>query len=114
MLNTSLTNILPYSQQMKGASWSGYAISTTVNSGTAPDGSDTAATVSSTSSTTPGYVIDQAPNPALYDQSTVTASVYLRSLSGTIPITVWIVEAVGASVPVAVLLDSQLAVYRVP
>jgi RHS repeat-associated protein len=50
---------------------------TAVNTDTAPDGTHTAATL------TPGsgqaYVDDYIANPSLYDQQTVTASVYLRT-----------------------------------
>ncbi len=84
---TTLTNLLPYSQQINGASWNVVAGSVKVSSDTAPDGSDTAGTLIGASwgpnNEYPAYVVDNVPNPALYDGQTVTASVYMRSPTGT-------------------------------
>ncbi|WP_083808423.1 phage head spike fiber domain-containing protein [Granulicella tundricola] len=80
-INTSFTNLLPYSQTPTGPSWSGQTITTATNSTTAPDGSITAAQISATGADS--YLVDSAANPGLYDGATVTGSVYLRSTGGS-------------------------------
>nr|WP_246302146.1 RHS repeat-associated core domain-containing protein [Granulicella arctica] len=79
-----LTNLLPNSQQLNGPSWGIANGSLSLNSATAPDGTTTAATLTASASSPDTFAIDNAPNPSLYDEQTVTGSVYLRVASGTL------------------------------
>ena len=76
-------NILPNSQNLSGANWGMASGSCSVNAATAVDGTNTAAICTSQSTSTDSYLRATVPNPSLYDGETVTASVYLRSISGT-------------------------------
>jgi RHS repeat-associated protein len=84
------TNILPNSQATNGPSWVDSNGTVTVNSDTAPDGTQTASTFSSTGPT--AWILGNVANPSLYDQQTVTASVYLRSPSGTMPFNIALIQ----------------------
>ncbi len=86
---SELTNILPNSQQLNGPSWGVVNGSLSINSAVAPDGTSTAATVTATA---PAYVIDDVPNPSLYDEQTVTGSVYLRVPSGTLNTNIYLIN----------------------
>jgi len=79
-----LSNILPNSQQLSGPSWAVTNGSATVNSGAAPDGTTTAATITALSASKNTYVTDAVPNPSLYDSEYVSGSIYLRVASGTL------------------------------
>ena len=76
-------NILPNSQNLSGANWGMASGSCSTNAATAVDGTNTAAICTSQSTSTDSYLRATVPNPSLYDGETVTASVYLRSISGT-------------------------------
>jgi len=105
---TSLTNLLPYSQQITGASWGISQASVTNNSDAAPDGSHTAATVNANSNSSDTYVADNVANPALYDQETVTGSVYVRSTSGTMSTKLFLVQVSTAGWNIAASTDVTL------
>ena len=89
-MGTSLTNVLPYSQQPNGSSWIIVNGSANINSDAAPDGTQTAATLVADTGGT--IFVDNAANPALLDGATVTASVYLRSTSGPQTIALYLVD----------------------
>jgi RHS repeat-associated protein len=75
----TVTNFLPYSQRLTTSTW-GVAAGTMIdNSATAPDGTNTAGTVTSSGD---NYFVDSVPNPAPYGGLPVTGSVWLRSPSG--------------------------------
>jgi RHS repeat-associated protein len=95
---TNLTNLLTYSQKEDGPTWASYQTTFVVNAAVAPDGSHTAAIA--TGQPTGGYFINVNPLPALYNLQTVTASIYLRSHSGTPQnITMWITEQDASGYP---------------
>jgi RHS repeat-associated protein len=79
----NLTNILPYSQQLSGASWGTSGVILANNALAAPDGSITAAQMTGPQGATDAYITNDVPNPSLYDAATVTGSVFLRCPSGT-------------------------------
>jgi RHS repeat-associated protein len=87
-----LTNILPNSQGMNGPAWSVANGSAAANTGTAPDGTNTAATVTATASSPDTYTVANVPNPSLYDGETVTVSVYARVASGTLNMPLFILN----------------------
>lgn len=79
---TSLTNILPYSQQPSGVSWrNSYNMNGRANALTAPDETQTGYEATAVGGV--GWLTDDIPYPALYNSQTVTGSVYLRVPSGT-------------------------------
>lgn len=92
VVGQELKNILPNSEQLSGPSWGVAAGSITTNSGTAPDGSRTAATLTSAASSTDSYVVDSVPNPSYYDGQTMTGSVYLRVPSGSLNTNIYLVN----------------------
>jgi RHS repeat-associated protein len=108
-----LTNLLPNSQQLNGPSWGVAYGSTTLSSATAPDGTMTAATVTAATNSPGTYAVDVVPNPSLYDEETVTASVYLRVASGTLNTGIYLVnvgtagQTFPASLPVALTTTWQ-------
>jgi hypothetical protein len=84
------TNILSNSQMLNGPSWMTADMNpvTVDTQNPAPDGSFTAAVVTAIASAPAGetlnpYLINVVPNPSLYDQQVVTASIYLRTTNGT-------------------------------
>jgi RHS repeat-associated protein len=80
--STNLTNILEYSQQPNGQTWfETYQFPGVANSVVAPDGSETG--YQATAQGGSGWLTNDVTNPPLYDNATVTASVYLRVPSGT-------------------------------
>ncbi|WP_158942887.1 RHS repeat-associated core domain-containing protein [Granulicella sp. S190] len=85
-----LTNILPSSQQLNGPGWQTQFGTVAVNAATAPDGSTTAGIFTADSTATDSYISDFVANPSLYDNQTVTASVYLRVASGTLNTTLFL------------------------
>jgi RHS repeat-associated protein len=87
-----ITNFLPYSQQLNGSSWAGNADSVTLNAGTAPNGTNTAATVTAVAGSTDTYVLDNVQNPAPYSGQPMTSSVWLRTTSGTQKLNLYLVE----------------------
>ena len=75
----TVTNFLPYSQRLTASTW-GMAYSTVIdNSAAAPDGTNTAATVTANSDS---WFVDNVPNPAPYSGLPVTGSIWMRSPSG--------------------------------
>lgn len=85
-----LTNVLQSSEQVNGPGW-GIANGTlTVNSATAPDGTTTGATITANSSDS--YVLASVPNPSLYDNETVTGSIYLKVGGGTQNLNLYLVN----------------------
>jgi RHS repeat-associated protein len=93
----NLTNILPFSQQPNGSSWeppgSGSVALYTVS---APDGTNTGATLTAASGSTDTNIIDTVPDPSLYDGAKLTASVYLRaSVPQNINLYLWDISAAG-------------------
>jgi RHS repeat-associated protein len=92
-IGTGLTNILPNSQNLNGSSWALVNGTAAVNSDVAPDGTQTAATITDTASGT--TLANYVANPSLYDGQTITTSVYLRSTSGPQTITMLLVDHDG-------------------
>ncbi len=70
--------MLQSSQQLGGPGWGVANAFWTPNGSTAPNGTQTAALVTANNGATDAYAIDYVPNPSLYDNQTVTGSVYLR------------------------------------
>lgn len=85
-----LVNILPSSQQTNGPGWGLANGSMVLNNAIAPDGTATATTITADPTTTDAYIGDAVPNPSLYDQQTVTGSVYLRAASGSLNINLYL------------------------
>jgi RHS repeat-associated protein len=77
---TTLTNFLPYSQRLTGTTW-GINASASDNSATAPDGTNTAATVTAT--TNDSFIVNSVRSPAPYSGQAVTASIWMRSPGST-------------------------------
>jgi len=77
----TVTNFLPYSQRLTASTWVTTTTSIADNSGPAPDGSNTAATITATDPTD-SYVVGFVPNPAPLSGLSMTASVWLRSPNG--------------------------------
>jgi YD repeat-containing protein len=94
---TSVTNFLPYSQQTAGVTWGLSATLSAPNSGTAPDGSQTATTITANNGSGFAYVYDKVLNPSPYNQQVVTESVFLKTTSGSFTISIWFGEASGGS-----------------
>ncbi|WP_216843106.1 hypothetical protein, partial [Granulicella sp. S190] len=78
----TITNFLPYSQRLTASTWAFENGSAIDNSATAPDGSQTAATVTANSGSSAGWFVDTIPNPAPYSGVAITGSVWLRSTVG--------------------------------
>lgn len=103
-----LTNILLSSQQVIGPSWGAVNSAIVNNSATAPDGTMTASTVTANTGSTDSYVANGVPNPSLYDNQTVTGSVYLRVPSGPLNTNLFLVNigesgfSLAANVPITV------------
>ena len=93
---TSVTNFLPYSQNPASSSWQQNESSTAINTGTAPDGTNTAATVTTQSGTSGTWILDSVANPAPFDQQQITASIYVRAAS-TFSTNLQIVEWYGGN-----------------
>ncbi len=74
----TVTNFLPYSQRLTTARWQRTAVTVTDNSGTAPDGTNTAATLTAYPGNSDAALTAVMPNPAL-SGATVTGSVWLRA-----------------------------------
>jgi RHS repeat-associated protein len=108
-----MTNLLPSSQQLSGPSWGIANAAASANSAAAPDGTQTAATLTANSGSTDSYVTNSVPNPSLYDSQTVTGSVYLRVPSGTLNTTLFLINvgengfSIPASVPITVTTSWQ-------
>ena len=107
------TNILPSSQQIGGAGWSIVNGTVTGTSSSAPDGTNTASTLTASSSanTSNGgsYVADYASNPMQHNASTqITASVYLRVASGTQTVNLYLGESTPGSGYINSLLSAPL------
>src|SRR6185437_5855382 len=92
VVGQELKNILPNSQQLSGPSWGVANGSIATNSGVAPDGSQTAATLTSAAGSTDSFVVDGVPNPSYYDGQTMTASVYLRVPSGSLNTNIYMIN----------------------
>jgi RHS repeat-associated protein len=92
----SVTNFLPYSQRFTASTWGVASGTVTDNSAVAPDGSNTAATVTANSGSSDNYLVDTVQNPAPYSSSPVTGSVWVRSPSGSQSILLTLIE-IGAS-----------------
>jgi RHS repeat-associated protein len=101
-----LTNILPNSQQLNGPGWGVANGSVAINTGGAPDGTTTAATVTATANSSDTYAADTVSNPSLYDGETVTGSVYLRVASGTLNTQIYLVNVgnAGWGVPASIAI----------
>jgi RHS repeat-associated protein len=100
---TSLTNVLPYSQQPNGPSWIETGAQVTLAAVIAPDSSGTGTQVTAQANQNDAYISNDVPNPALYDGATVTGSVFLRVASGTQTISL----AFGADAPGRVYVGLQ-------
>jgi len=92
----TVTNFAHYSQRVGGGHWGIQAGSLVENAGTAPDGTNTAATVTANSGSNDSWIVNDLPNPAPFSGLTVTGSVWLRSLSGTQNISITLIN-VGAN-----------------
>lgn len=91
-----LTNILPSSQPLSGPSWGLGNASASQNSALAPDGTNTAATLTAN----PGndsFAATSVPNPSLYDGQIMTESVYLRVPSGSLSINLYMVNVANGT-----------------
>jgi RHS repeat-associated protein len=93
-----VVNLLHDSQQLNGPTWQVVRASINSSTTTAPDGTQTAAAIVASDDS---YVINNVPNPSLYDQQTVTGSVYLRVPSGTLNTSIYLIDVgeSGWSVP---------------
>jgi RHS repeat-associated protein len=110
---TNLTNLLPYLQQLNGPSWGASSGSITLNAGAAPDGTNTAATVTAAAGSPDTYVVDAVQNPALYNSQTVTASVYLRVASGTQNLNLYLINVgTSSSGPVAMTAVTMTTTWQ--
>ena len=86
------TNILPNAQQLNGPTWGVVNAAVNVNTASAPDGTHTAATIVASNGSTDTFISANVMNPSLYDQETVTASVYLRSPAGSKLLNIYLVQ----------------------
>jgi RHS repeat-associated protein len=87
---TNLTNVLLYSQQPNGPSWGNtLGVTGVPNAVVAPDGSQTGYQATAVGGS--GWLTNDVTNPALYDNATLTGSVFLRSPSGSGPINVYLI-----------------------
>jgi RHS repeat-associated protein len=76
----TITNFMPFSQRLTGPTWNGNS-TVSDNSAIAPDGTQTAATVTATASD--NWVVDWVNNPSPHTDLPIVASVWMRSSTGT-------------------------------
>lgn len=100
---TSLTNVLPYSQQPNGPSWNVAGTQIALAAVVGPDGSGTGTQVTAQANQNDAYITNDVPNPTLYDGANVTGSVFLRVASGTQTVNL----AFGADAPGRVYVGLQ-------
>jgi len=103
-------NLLTYSEQFDNAAWSklGDAPAVTANYGTAPDGTSTADRIQF-DSTTSGNSTIQSPTITITNGAKYKFSVWMRSLSGNVDVTLF---NVGSVTTVSVTSDWQLFTYE--
>jgi RHS repeat-associated protein len=85
-------NILPSSEQVTGPSWLTELATVTGNAVPAPDGTNTAQTITANAGSADSYFLDYVQNPSQYSRQVVTASVYLRVASGTANLALFIIN----------------------
>jgi|GEM_PF-1718712 len=78
---TNLTNLMPYSQQMRAPTWFNWGLSANGSPDTAPDGSHTAYRLTGTPGAPDQYSTNFVQNAYQYDGLNATASVFLKSAS---------------------------------
>jgi hypothetical protein len=103
-------NLLTYSEDFTNAAWSklGDAPAVTANYGTAPDGTSTADRIQF-DSTTSGNSTIQSPTITITNGAKYKFSVWMRSLSGNVDVTLF---NVGSVTTVSVTSDWQLFTYE--
>ena len=80
VMGSSVTNLLPNSQRITASTWTATQVTITDNAASAPDGSNTGATMTAA---TNGSLYGLVPYPAPYSGMTVTGSVWLRVPDGS-------------------------------
>ena len=80
----SQSNALQNSQMLGGLGWGGNMATLYPNIIPAPDGTTTGLSMSANSGSTDTYAVVNAPNQSLYDNATMTGSVWMRVPSGTL------------------------------
>ena len=93
-LAPTVTNFLPNSQRLTASSWGKEGLTAIDNSAQAPDGTNTAATV--TASSADSWFANSVQSPAPFSGLPATGSVWLRSPSGSQNILLTLIE-IGSS-----------------
>lgn len=90
--NPDDSNMLTNADTPGASSWYVNVGALTASSFAAPDGTMSATTLTANGGSSDTYVTDDVASPALYNSTTVSGSVWLRSTSGTQTVNVYIVE----------------------